>query len=176
LGRVVGVIVGVILIVLLDQVSKFVVVSSFEPHASKPLIEGILHITYVQNTGAAFGVLANRTNLFIVIAIIIIAVMIGFFRYLPKNSWMLKIGLTLGIGGTMGNLIDRIRLGYVIDFIDFRVWPVFNIADSAIFLGVVALIFGIIRVGGVEEDSGSTEKALVDGSNETNGLNSGDDR
>jgi hypothetical protein len=53
---------------------------------------------------------------------------------------------------------------------------VFNIADSAIFLGVVALIFGIIRVGGVEEDSGSTEKALVDGSNETNGLNSGDDR
>lgn len=141
-----GVAILVIFVLLIDQVSKFYIANAFQPYASQPLIEGILHITYVQNTGAAFGILADRTNMFIVVSIVIIIVMLGYFKYVPKDNHVLRLGLALGLSGALGNLIDRVRLGYVIDFIDFRIWPVFNVADTAIFLGVLALLIGIARL------------------------------
>lgn len=152
LGGVLDVVIIVGFVLLVDQLSKFYIAKVFEPYASQPLIDSILHITYVQNTGAAFGILADRTRLFIVVAIVIIVVMLGYFRYVPRDNYLLRLGLTLGLSGAIGNLVDRIRLGYVIDFIDFRVWPVFNVADSAIFLGVIALLLGIARLPKIEKD------------------------
>lgn len=162
------IIVGFILLV--DQLSKFYIIKVFEPYASQPLIDGVLHITYVQNTGAAFGILADRTKVFIAVAIVIIVVVMRYFRYVPKDNYLLRLGLTFGLSGAIGNLIDRIRLGYVIDFIDFRVWPVFNVADSAIFLGVIALLLGIARLPKTEEDTHVTEQTdfeAIDGSSES---------
>jgi signal peptidase II len=147
----VAIIVSFILIV--DQLSKFYISRVFEPYMSQPLVDGVLHITYVQNTGAAFGILADRTKIFIFVAIVIVVVMLRYFKYVPRDNYLLRLGLTLGLSGAIGNLIDRIRLGYVIDFIDFKVWPVFNVADSAIFLGVIALLLGIARLPKTEEDN-----------------------
>ncbi|NQT32423.1 MAG: signal peptidase II, partial [Candidatus Omnitrophica bacterium] len=123
----------ILLIYLLDQFSKFYILKVVQQGSSTPVINNILHITLVQNTGAAFGMLKEHPSLFIVIAIIAVFLIVFF---LLKKSHALntpeKIALSFILGGTLGNLTDRVRFGYVIDFIDLRVWPVFNIADSFI--------------------------------------------
>ncbi len=116
-----------------------------EKGQSIPIIENIFHFTFVQNPGAAFGIFAYKTAFFIVVATVVTAVIIYFNYTMPKDRRLLRWGLALQLGGALGNLIDRLKTGYVIDFFDFRVWPVFNIADIAIVVGVGILAIELFR-------------------------------
>ena len=111
---------------------------------SIPAIGEYIRFTYVENRGAAFGVLQDQTAFFVLVGLIVIAVIVASYRYLPEPSWLLNICLGLQLGGAVGNLIDRIQVGYVVDFIDLTFWPVFNIADSAICVGVAGLAYTVL--------------------------------
>ena len=125
------------IIIALDQVTKYMVTSMMELGESIPVIENFLYITYVLNPGAAFGMLPYQTLFFIIITAVVVIFIIYYFRTLTDDHFWLRFGLALQLGGAIGNLIDRIRGGYVIDFINFTVWPpVFNIADSALVVGI----------------------------------------
>lgn len=104
------------------------------------LLDGDVLINLVHNTGAAFGVLPNQTILFVVIAVVIITGLIVSYQRLAQGPVWLRIALGLVLGGALGNLSDRVRVGYVVDFIDLRWWPVFNLADSCIVIGVLTLV------------------------------------
>ena len=128
------------IIVLLDQLTKFLVRQNFQFDESIPIIKNVLHLTYVTNTGSAFGLFKGLNLIFIIFSI---AVIIAIFYYLKKivnNEKFLQLAVGLLLGGTFGNLIDRLFYGAVTDFIDFRIWPVFNIADSAVTISVILLI------------------------------------
>ncbi|MBT7903139.1 signal peptidase II [Candidatus Woesearchaeota archaeon] len=126
-------------VLMLDQISKFLIKNSFSLGHSVPIINNIFHLTYVQNFGAAFGFLQHAQWLFVCIALVLIG---GFIYFLPElvEQKVILIASALVMGGAIGNLIDRIFFGFVIDFFDFRVWPVFNIADSALCIGVGILV------------------------------------
>lgn len=130
-----------------DQWLKYVVVKNMEHYQSIPVINNIFHLTFVQNRGAAFGLLPNKTMFFVSITIIVaVVIIIIFWKTRQRSNYgLFHFSLALQLGGALGNLIDRIRLGYVIDFLDFRVWPVFNLADSAIVVGVILLSWVLIR-------------------------------
>lgn len=105
------------------------------------IIKNFFYLTYVRNYGAAFGMLQNKTYFLILSAVLMIALIIVFYHKIPRNLFIrLSVGLILG--GALGNLMDRIRLGYVVDFLDFKIWPfVFNIADSSIVIGTILLCY-----------------------------------
>jgi signal peptidase II len=126
-----------VLIVFADQITKFFINSGINLGQSIPLINNIIHITLVHNRGAGFGILQGQRVFFIIFSIVILGAIIYSWKKIPKNA---GIPLGLILGGIVGNLIDRVVLGYVIDFIDFRIWPVFNVADSAVTIGVIWLI------------------------------------
>ncbi|WP_018250247.1 signal peptidase II [Orenia marismortui] len=132
--------------IIVDQLTKYMVVKNFSVGESLPIIKNIFHFTYVQNRGAAFGILQNQLPFFIIITLVVLALLIYFYRQLPLNSIWNRVGLGLALGGTVGNFVDRIRLNYVVDFLDFRVWPVFNIADSAIVVAVIIFSYWILIV------------------------------
>lgn len=117
-----------LLVLLLDQLTKFFVKTFFN---------------YKKNYGAAFGILEGQTTLFIVIAVIVIAYILYHARDVYQSELTWAFGFLLG--GTIGNLIDRIYLGYVIDFIDLKLWPAFNIADMFNVFGALILIFYLLR-------------------------------
>jgi len=131
------------LIFWIDQYSKYLVWYFLAPNGKIPK-DAIIQIIYSKNTGMAFGLLVDQT-LFLTIAscigIIILSVM--YYRF-GINHWMLKLSFGLQLGGALGNLIDRIRLGYVVDFIKVGLFPVFNIADSSVVVGVILLGFVIL--------------------------------
>lgn len=129
-----------LLILLADQYSKLVVQQDMIVGQSIPIIHKIFHFTYVQNTGGAFGILRGCTNLFIIVSIMVIVLIVYFMFKEGKRDTFIKIVFSIVLGGAISNLIDRVRLGYVVDFIDFQVWPVFNIADSAITVGMILLL------------------------------------
>lgn len=113
------------------------------PYESIPILKNIFHITYVQNTGAAFSILKGRTFFFTTVSSIVILVIIFFVIKYPIKERAFGIVMGMILGGALGNLIDRVRYGYVVDFIDFRIWPVFNVADCAIVVGVLILVYFI---------------------------------
>ena len=129
-----------LIVVLIDQISKYLVRINFELNQSIPIINNIFHLTYTTNSGAGFGILQQQKFLLILISIIVI----GFiFYYLPRikeKEKLLQALVGFILGGTIGNLIDRIAYGFVIDFLDFRIWPIFNFADSFVTIGVIGLI------------------------------------
>ncbi|MFH0771876.1 MAG: signal peptidase II [Candidatus Omnitrophota bacterium] len=129
-------------VVILDQITKMAAVFYLNDLEPLPLICGILNFTLVRNTGAAFGLFKGNASLFVLISVV--AIMAISFHLLKKNT-VFYFPLSLILGGAIGNLIDRLRLGYVIDFIDFQVWPVFNVADSCITIGAATLFFLIIK-------------------------------
>lgn len=106
-----------------------------------PWLNPIFTFTHIRNTGAAFGLFANMNVVFILIALAVIVVIIIYYRQLATASWVLQVALGLQLGGAIGNMIDRILYGYVTDFIDFRVWPVFNVADASIVVGTILLAY-----------------------------------
>lgn len=131
-------------VILFDQVTKYLAVKYLMPIGSYPVIKNFFHLTYVENKGAAFGMLQNKTLFFIVITVIVGAVLIYSMIKLPGNS-VYNYTLAMILGGAIGNLIDRVRLGYVVDFIDFKFFPaVFNVADSFIVIG--AIILGYLMI------------------------------
>lgn len=138
---------------LLDQFSKFLVISFLELGDSFALIPGFFRITYTENPGAAFGILAYRTNFFLIITLILLFIIVVLLIKVDKKYYLLKVGLALQLGGALGNFVDRIRTGYVVDFFDFAFWPIFNVADVAIVAGVVILILFVIKEPDEEKEN-----------------------
>ena len=124
---------------LLDQATKSAVRLALQPGESVP-VEGWVRLTHVTNTGAAFGLFTDQSVFLLLTTLVGVAAITIYYFFPPANSPFLTSGLGLQLGGALGNLLDRIRLGHVTDFLDFRVWPVFNVADSAIVTGVVLLV------------------------------------
>lgn len=133
-------------IVLLDQASKEWVRGAFALHESIPVLPGFFHLTYIRNTGAAWGMFSGQNLTLSLLAFGMLAALVLFRRrILPPGRWH-RVALGLLCGGIVGNLFDRLRLDYVVDFLDFHVqgwhWPAFNVADSAICVGVGIYILG----------------------------------
>ncbi len=127
----------VALTVILDQISKALVVANLMGEPSVSMIPYLLRFTYVENDGAAFGMLDDQRWIFMVISTVaIVGLLIYLWKFAPDSPWV-RCGLALIIGGGIGNMIDRVRLGYVVDFIDFyTIWDfVFNLADSFVCVG-----------------------------------------
>jgi signal peptidase II len=139
------------LVLLLDQATKILVDRTMALHSSITVIEGFFNITYLRNKGAAFGILANsayRLPFFILVSAVAVCVILVVIRRLREDQKLAAISLSLIFSGAIGNLIDRVRLGEVIDFLDAHWyghhWPAFNVADSAICVGVFLLAIDMI--------------------------------
>lgn len=141
-------------VVVFDQLTKLMVVQRFRLGESITIIPDFFNFTYVRNTGAAFGILATadpsfRVPFFLIVPVVALIAISYIFRKIPAGNVLLSSALSLVIGGAIGNLIDRIYLGYVVDFLDFH-WkstyhfPAFNIADSAICVGVAVLTLDLL--------------------------------
>lgn len=129
-------------VVLLDQLSKWWVVNNLDLYESMypiPALSHIFAITHLTNTGAAFGLLQEAGIFFTIASVVITVIILVYVRRIPRERWLTRIALGMVVGGALGNLIDRLRLGYVVDFIDFSFFAKFNVADSAISIGVVLL-------------------------------------
>ena len=127
------------LVVALDQVTKHLVRANLVLGESVPE-EGALRITYVTNTGAAFGILQGQTLFLMVTTFFGLAAILLYYLYPPMEHGVLRLALGLQLGGAVGNLADRVRLGKVTDFIDVGPWPAFNVADSSIVVGVAIIV------------------------------------
>jgi signal peptidase II len=141
-------------ILVLDQLTKHLAGVGLVFGDSKPIIPGIFHLTLVYNKGAAFGLFKGGTFFFTITSIICIVIIILLCNNhsmltkifgLDVQNRIVRFSLGLILGGACGNLIDRLRFSYVVDFLDFRVWPVFNVADSAITIGGILLLIKIIK-------------------------------
>jgi signal peptidase II len=130
-------------VIFLDQTTKFLATKFLQLNSPVPLIKNFFNLTLVHNRGAAFGIFQNQLWMFVGISIFAIALIICSLRD-KKNSFVFKISLSLILGGAIGNLIDRARFGFVIDFLDFRVWPVFNCADSVITIAAILLTWELL--------------------------------
>ncbi len=137
----------VLSIFFLDQLSKLIVSNELISGESFPVLENIFHITLVYNRGAAFGMLKNQNSLFIFVSLIVIIMILLILRK-RRNVDIFVISLSFILGGALGNLMDRILLGYVVDFLDFRIWPVFNLADSAVTIGAFLLCYSVFKKRG----------------------------
>lgn len=133
-------------VVLLDQLIKYFVVTTMPLDTSRPVIEGVISIAHIRNYGAAWSMLIGQRWFFIIISLVALAVILYYLKRKWSN-WGYGLGLALLLGGTLGNFIDRLRLGYVVDMIqlDFINFPIFNVADSALTLGVIVLILTMIK-------------------------------
>lgn len=138
----------------LDRLTKLLIVRHMELHQSIPLIDGFLALTHVRNTGAAFGLfagrlLALRVPFFLAVSTAAVLLLLWFLRGVPVERRLLVVACGAVIGGAIGNMIDRVALGEVIDFVDVYVgvyhWPAFNVADAAITLGVAVLCLDALR-------------------------------
>ena len=144
-----------LLIVVADQLSKIWIRTNL-PEGQSLFETGFLRIAHVHNTGAAFGLFQDQSFALTIIALIVITALLVYvlviYRYFPLlNSMLGKLALGLVLGGTVGNLIDRLRFGYVTDFIAFSFWPAFNIADSAITVGVIIFAYSLLRIAQAEK-------------------------
>lgn len=130
-----------------DRVSKVICRQYLRPLGSIPVIKGVFHLTYVENTGAAFGMLQGNTW-FLILTSVLVSTVVAYliWKVKPENRYV-KISLALILGGALGNLVDRVLLGYVVDFLDFRIWPVFNIADSCVVVGAILLGYFVVVKG-----------------------------
>jgi len=137
-------------LVSIDQITKLAVLKRVHQSESIPVVNNVFHLTLVYNTGSAFGIFREHNWLLIYTSIVaIIGILFILLRrpnfYSGKYRYYWYYALIFILSGATGNLIDRLRLGYVVDFLDFRIWPVFNIADSLITCGVAALLFLLFK-------------------------------
>lgn len=137
------------LIIFLDQLSKNLVVKNI-PFLGTWLPENLIQyhqhfrIVHWRNSGAAFGIFSDGNTFFLILAVIASIFIITFYPLIAKEEWSLRLAMIFQLGGALGNMIDRVRFGYVIDFISVRNFPVFNIADACISIGVGILLLGVI--------------------------------
>jgi signal peptidase II len=140
-------------IILLDQVTKEAVLRAIPPNTTIPIIGGFFNLTHIYNPGGAFGLMANlsptlRSIIFLFISSLAVGLIFYFYKKTPAQHTWLAAAFALIFGGAIGNLIDRIRFGMVIDFLDFYLgsvhWPAFNVADSAITIGIGIFLYHIV--------------------------------
>jgi signal peptidase II len=140
---------GVALLVLaLDQLAKWWVVASLPEGGWWSPVPGlwrVFRIVHTTNSGAAFGIFPRQGSFFILVAVVVVAAIVFFQHRLPVNGWLIRLTLGLQLGGAAGNLVDRLHYGSVIDFIDIGFWPIFNLADLAIVVGVAVLAYHLWR-------------------------------
>lgn len=132
-----------VIILFFDQLTKLFVTQYLQLNQTLPVIKGVLYLSLVHNRGAAFGIFKNQAAIFIIAALFAIVLIVLSLRK-NRQASLYNFALVSILAGSAGNLIDRLRFGYVIDFIDLRVWPVFNLADSAITVGAVLLGYSIL--------------------------------
>jgi signal peptidase II len=141
-------------IIILDQFTKILIQRTMELHQSHVIIKGFFNLTHIHNPGAAFGLFADHESslrtLFLTIVGILAVILLGlFFRKSPDKAWGTHLAFSLILGGALGNLIDRIWLGAVVDFLDFYIgryhWPAFNVADSSISVGLALLVILFLK-------------------------------
>ncbi len=146
----------------LDMGAKLLAKAFLEGGDSVPLIRDVFHLTYVENRGAAFGMMQGGTVFFIIVAVVVAVVVVWLLRAYQQKPAILKLGLSFLAAGALGNTVDRIFRGYVVDFFDFRLinFPVFNVADIFVCVGAVVLaVFFVFfeekyRKGVSENDEG----------------------
>lgn len=140
---------GAGVIIFLDQLTKSLVVKNI-PFLGTWLPENLIQfhqhfrIVHWRNSGAAFGIFSDGNTFFLILAVLASVFIISFYPMIAKEEWSLRLAMIFQLGGALGNMIDRIRYGYVIDFISVKNFPVFNIADSCISIGVAILLLGIL--------------------------------
>ena len=140
----------VISCIFIDQITKLLVLSNLRGNSPLILIDNLLSFVYVENRGAAFGILQNKQWLFVLVTVLSVCILLYVLIFYYKNlSLWLLFSLSLILGGTIGNFLDRIRLGFVVDFISVKIlnrynFAVFNLADSFIVIGAIMLVFYII--------------------------------
>ena len=141
-------------ILLSDQVTKFMVVQKFPLYQRMEVIQGFFNFTHVRNTGGAFGIFGGEKGgigsiLFVVVSLIAVGAIVFFFVKIKENEKTLTLSFSLILSGAIGNLIDRLRYGEVVDFLDFHLstyhWPAFNIADSAICIGIGLMALQLLK-------------------------------
>lgn len=141
-------------VIFFDQVTKQLILSKFQYGEISSVIKNIFDLTYVRNTGAAFGIFATahpafRIPFFVVVPLVALIIIAYIFKKIGEHQWGLMLALSLVIGGAVGNLIDRLRFGYVVDFLLFH-WkyvyqfPAFNVADMAISIGIGILLLDLV--------------------------------
>ena len=133
------------IVVLLDRVSKWWVLRNIALGESRP-IKTFFSLTHVQNTGTAFGFFQGNNKALLLLGLVILATLLYGARGLSERGGLWgALGVALVLGGAVGNIIDRVHYGRVIDFLDFRIWPVFNLADSSITVGTLCILIGLLR-------------------------------
>lgn len=133
------------LVLIADQASKSFVMQHLAPDESVVAIPHTLWWTFVENTHGAFGLFGNSGTLLIVMAIVVLGVFWVAFREAARDSLVVRVAFGAIVGGAIGNILDRVHYHYVVDFIDLRWWPVFNVADSCICVGVAVLVIASLR-------------------------------
>ncbi|MFA6004202.1 MAG: signal peptidase II [Elusimicrobiota bacterium] len=128
-----------------DRITKLWAMESLAPRIAIPVLP-CFQFTYVENTGAAFGIGHSRNGFFIVLTLALLGMLFYMRRSWPRRDNWLESGFLLVAGGALGNLYDRLAYGFVVDFLDFRVWPVFNLADSCVTVGAGCLAWGLYRL------------------------------
>jgi signal peptidase II len=140
------------IIAVLDQATKQVVRMTFTVGESRPIIHGFFDLTYVRNTGAAWGILGGQNASLTILSMVMLAIILVFRRSFLSDTWEHRVALGFMVGGIVGNVMDRLRLEWVTDFLDFHWkgyhWPSFNVADAAICLGVGIYILSATWLAG----------------------------
>lgn len=131
-------------VILLDYGSKIYILQTMTEKMSIPVIENIFHITFIFNRGAAFGIFENQRWIFILAAVVLLALFCKFYKKILEQPPIFQLGIALMLGGAIGNLIDRLVYGKVVDFLDFRFWPIFNVADIAICVGAGCILWVVL--------------------------------
>ena len=154
------------LTVAIDQLSKFAVRSTMSLYQSDPVLGDFFRMTYIHNSGAAFGLNMGSPLLHTLVSIVALGALVYLYRTLQEDERLLQAALCLVLGGAVGNIIDRLYLGEVVDFFDFGFgdlrWPIFNFADSFVTVGVILLALGYSR----RDEKVATEQSPVSSSPE----------
>lgn len=139
-----------LLVCIVDRITKLYIVEHLAEGLSIPIVPNVFHITHILNRGAAFGILDGQRWFFIVVVLILIGLIYIYRKKISQLPLLVRIGIGLLVGGALGNGYDRFLHGAVIDFFDFRIWPIFNVADICICLGVTIIIIYLWRGKEVE--------------------------
>ncbi|MBO5364516.1 MAG: signal peptidase II [Clostridia bacterium] len=143
-----------IFILIIDVITKFLAEGKLQQMATLPVWQGVFHFTYVENRGIAFGMFGGGRIVFILLTVLVLVLLAVFYRKTNHKTKWLCYGLSLIFGGAIGNLLDRIFRGYVVDFLDFRLidFPVFNVADIAVCIGAVLLVIHFFKSEEIRKD------------------------
>ena len=155
----------IVLCIAADQLTKICAAANLKDISTLPIIENVFHFTYVENRGAAFGMLANHRWVFMILSVVGIAAIFVYLTVTKPKSWWMRLALCFIVGGGIGNMIDRVARGYVIDFIDCRFidFYVFNVADSFVCVGcamfIIAVIIDEVRERKLKKTAGEDKNA-----------------